>query len=128
MRRTVNGVEGEGLRTTVLPVKRAGKTFEKDRNTGAFHGLIAHTTPRGIYCVTTLPMTGDSLVVSGRSIARKDGPKKCVMPPISHREPANGRPCSAVERALNSSVCFAISSRHAARDAFRSRRDVALHP
>ena len=41
----VNGVSGALLRTTVLPVARAWVTFQMLVMNGAFHGVIAATTP-----------------------------------------------------------------------------------
>ncbi len=46
-RLAVNGVCGAGLRTTVLPKASAGAIFHVASISGAFHGLIADTTPAG---------------------------------------------------------------------------------
>lgn len=46
-RAAVSGVCGAGLSTTVLPKARAGAAFHVASMSGAFHGLIAETTPAG---------------------------------------------------------------------------------
>ncbi len=43
----VNGVVSAGLRTTVLPVARAGAIFHASISSGKFHGMICPTTPTG---------------------------------------------------------------------------------
>jgi hypothetical protein len=52
-RSDVSGVKGEGLITIVLPVMRAGATFHRARSTGKFQGVIAPTTPSGVWCNST---------------------------------------------------------------------------
>jgi hypothetical protein len=42
-----SGVNGDGLRTRVLPATRAGAIFQKPSRTGKFHGVMAATTPIG---------------------------------------------------------------------------------
>ncbi len=46
-RAAVSGVCGAGFSTTVLPKASAGATFQVASMSGAFHGLIAETTPAG---------------------------------------------------------------------------------
>src|SRR5262249_38326056 len=43
----VVGVSSDGLATQVLPVARAGATFQVNRYSGRFHGEISPATPRG---------------------------------------------------------------------------------
>ena len=45
----VNGVSGALLSTTVLPVASEWLTFQIAVMNGAFHGVIAPTTPYGSY-------------------------------------------------------------------------------
>ena len=47
----VSGVCGAGFSTTVLPKANAGAIFQVASISGAFHGLIADTTPAGGYRV-----------------------------------------------------------------------------
>jgi hypothetical protein len=42
-----SGASSEGLRTMALPAARAGASLNTDREIGAFHGMIAATTPIG---------------------------------------------------------------------------------
>ena len=48
---TVSEASSEGLSTTVQPVAMAGATFHTDPAIGAFHGMIAPTTPTGSFTV-----------------------------------------------------------------------------
>src|SRR5262245_48668653 len=50
--RAENGVNGDGLRTTVLPAANAGPTFQMLRKNGKLNGVTAATTPTG-GCRTT---------------------------------------------------------------------------
>ena len=43
----LSGASGGGLTTTVQPAASAGATFQADSVTGAFHGMMAATTPTG---------------------------------------------------------------------------------
>ncbi len=43
----VNGVNGNGLSTIVLPVSKAGATFHSASASGKFHGTMPPTTPSG---------------------------------------------------------------------------------
>lgn len=43
----VTGVNSAGFRTTVHPAARAGPSFQAVVSNGAFHGVIAPTTPTG---------------------------------------------------------------------------------
>jgi len=43
----VSTANSEGLTTTVQPVARAGATFWANSIIGAFHGMMAATTPTG---------------------------------------------------------------------------------
>ncbi|SLJ83186.1 Uncharacterised protein [Mycobacteroides abscessus subsp. abscessus] len=43
----MSGVCGAGLSTAVLPNAKAGAIFQVASISGAFHGLIAETTPAG---------------------------------------------------------------------------------
>ena len=43
----LNGENGEGLKTTVFPVTRAGMSFQQGMAIGKFQGVIAATTPWG---------------------------------------------------------------------------------
>ncbi|MNT53871.1 hypothetical protein D3C72_1909880 [compost metagenome] len=45
------GVCSAGFRTMVLPVIRAGATFQAGMAKGKFHGVMSPTTPRGRRCV-----------------------------------------------------------------------------
>ena len=45
--RAVSGVVSAGLRTTVLPVARAGAIFHAAISSGKFHGMIWPATPSG---------------------------------------------------------------------------------
>ena len=45
---TASGASGDGFTTTALPVASAGATLSIVRMTGAFHGVIAATTPNGL--------------------------------------------------------------------------------
>ena len=47
MNAPVSGVSGAVLRTTVLPVASACVVFQMSVISGAFHGVIAPTTPYG---------------------------------------------------------------------------------
>src|SRR5260221_1271150 len=42
-----NGVNGDGLSTTVFPAARAGPTFHRLRKNGKLNGVTAATTPTG---------------------------------------------------------------------------------
>ncbi len=43
-----SGVNSAGLRTTVLPVARAGASFQDSSMNGVFHGVIRPATPIGL--------------------------------------------------------------------------------
>ena len=47
-RRTASGVSSDGLMTTALPASSAGTASPSARLSGAFHGLMMPTTPRGL--------------------------------------------------------------------------------
>ncbi len=49
----VSGVNGDGLRTSVLPASSAGAIFQKARVSGKFHGVMAATTPSGLRASST---------------------------------------------------------------------------
>lgn len=50
-RQAVPGVSSDGLATTVLPVARAGATFQVSSSSGRFHGETTATTPSGLRTV-----------------------------------------------------------------------------
>ena len=43
-----SGVNSAGLRTTVLPVARAGASFQDSSMNGVFHGVMRPATPIGL--------------------------------------------------------------------------------
>ncbi len=49
----LSGVNGDGLMTTVLPVRMPGTICQIAIITGQFHGVIEPTTPSGTRCWTT---------------------------------------------------------------------------
>jgi hypothetical protein len=50
-RNAVSGASSEGLTTTVQPVANIGPIFQIVEVSGAFHGVIAPTTPTGSFSV-----------------------------------------------------------------------------
>ena len=55
MRSDASGVIGDGLLTTVLPLRSAGKMCQTAISTGKFHGVIDPTTPSGLRYISTRP-------------------------------------------------------------------------
>ena len=52
-RSTANVAYSDGLATIVQPAARAGAAFWANSSSGAFHGMIAPTTPTGSRSVIT---------------------------------------------------------------------------
>ena len=65
--RVVSGVNGDGLRTMVLPARSAGAIFQKARVSGKFHGVMAATTPRGRRATSTNASASSWMIWGGVS-------------------------------------------------------------
>src|SRR6266545_4358477 len=61
----VIGVNGEGFRTRVLPVARAGATFHTAMMKGKFHGITPAQTPKGSRCTNCQAGAGKSVCGTG---------------------------------------------------------------
>ena len=124
----VSGVFGEGLMTTVLPVRMAGMICQQAIMTGQFHGVMAATTPIGLRCSSTRP-SGPSWTTSiGRS-REAVWRVQATAPPISKRDPSplSGLPCSSVRSWASSSAFASIVSATRAQSEARSEEEVAAH-
>ena len=67
-RLTPSGASSDGFTTTALPARSAGMVSPRARLSGAFHGLMTPTTPRGLNTTRPrLPKSGSALTRSGRS-------------------------------------------------------------
>ena len=49
----------------VLPVIRHGAIFHRPSRTGKFHGVIAPTTPSGVWCTSTVWSSVSSMTSTG---------------------------------------------------------------
>ncbi len=65
-RRVVSGVNGDGLITTVLPVRIAGTTCQMAISRGKFHGVMEPTTPSGSRCISMTLVSLCSRIFTGR--------------------------------------------------------------
>mmetsp|Transcript_35061 Transcript_35061/g.56814 ORF Transcript_35061/g.56814 Transcript_35061/m.56814 type:complete len:205 (-) Transcript_35061:456-1070(-) len=107
--RVDNGVNGEGLITTVLPDSNAEAAFEAAINTGKFHGVIAATTPRGTRC------TSVRVFSSSCNTSASNGPRALTVAMrsaealISPSADAYGLPCSFVRIVAIFSASFFTS-------------------
>ncbi|MCY1507908.1 hypothetical protein D9M68_421990 [compost metagenome] len=126
-RSVASGVYGEGLMTTVLPVRSAGSTCHTAISTGKFHGVIEPTTPTGLRKISTWPCALSCSTRDGNDSAAV-APAQAAAPPSSQRDPRplSGLPCSSVSRRASSSACapiFSVTARQAAASSSSDFRD-----
>ena len=105
IRKVLSGVNGDGLITTVFPVRMPGTMCQIAMISGQFHGVIEPTTPSGTRCCTTCRSSLSSIVFSG-ILRPAVYPAHAAQPPISKCAPIppSGFPCSFDNRTASSSA------------------------
>ena len=119
------GASSAGLTTIVLPAPMAEATSWMNIGAGAFHGMIAATTPYGSR--TVRPSVVGVCVGSDSPRSLSTCPAmNCRMPP-SGRGPREGRPTSMDSRASISVACWSTTSAQRRSSAARTAGLAARH-
>ena len=102
----LKGVWGEGLATTVLPARMAGRMCQVAIINGQFQGRMLATTPMGRRCTSMRPASSSCITSTGRSSAAVAAAQPWQAS-SSKREPGpeSGLPCSRVSRRAKGSAC-----------------------
>lgn len=121
-----SGDSGDGLRTTVQPVSRAGASLAAATNCGTFHGTTAATTPTGSRRTRILPSTPSRVSSYVKSRATVIAASHTIIAPSACARTLQeyGEPFSEEMTRAISSCRTAIASLIRVTTSMRSSRDI----